>query len=117
MLDNYGLGYSNMSEKMLRLAKANILACRQSRLPPLLGISILFKDQILIKNIRCEASNIILDNYISKYNAEVVYRTLKARTFITGKVNMDSFGVGFSSFNCVQSPLYSVLSVLPSKHL
>ncbi|MFP3037908.1 MAG: hypothetical protein ACKESC_01280, partial [Candidatus Hodgkinia cicadicola] len=62
----YGLGYSNMSEKMLRLAKANILACRQSRLPPLFGISILFKDQILIKNIRCEASNIILDNYISK---------------------------------------------------
>ncbi|MFP3037775.1 MAG: amidase family protein, partial [Candidatus Hodgkinia cicadicola] len=82
------------------------------------GISILFKDQILIKNIRCEASNIILDNYISKYNGEVVYRTLKARAFITGKVNMDSFGVGFSSsFNCVQSPFYSALSVLPSKHL
>ncbi|MFP3037770.1 MAG: amidase family protein [Candidatus Hodgkinia cicadicola] len=54
-------------------------------MPPLLGISILFKDQILIKNIRCEASNIILDNYISKYNAEVVYRTLKARALYNRK--------------------------------
>ncbi len=88
---------------MFKLTRSISKLYRYSRLLYISSIPILIKDQILIKNTKCELISINLCNYNSKYSSEVVIRILNSMAIILGKTDMDEFGIGFSSYNSIRS--------------
>ncbi len=71
------------------------------------------KDNILLKGYPTTAGSKILQNFIAPYNATVVDLLNDANIVITGKTNMDEFGMGstgrLSAFGAVINPIKSEL--------
>ncbi|MBQ8003461.1 MAG: Asp-tRNA(Asn)/Glu-tRNA(Gln) amidotransferase subunit GatA, partial [Clostridia bacterium] len=76
---------------------------------PLWGIPVAIKDNICTKNIRTTAASRMLENFVPTYNATVVDRLLAHGVVITGKTNMDEFGMGsegkFSAYGQATNPI------------
>lgn len=68
-------------------------------LPPLIGVPILIKDNILYKGHKCSSASKILENYVAEYNAKVIDDLLDAGVVIMGRTNMDEFAMGGSCEN------------------
>jgi aspartyl-tRNA(Asn)/glutamyl-tRNA(Gln) amidotransferase subunit A len=76
-------------------------------IPALLGIPVVIKDVLCVKDIRCTAGSRILENFIPVYHATVVERLLKAGIVVLGKTNTDEFAMGSSTENSAYGPTHN----------
>lgn len=89
------------------LARANEIDKRVSlggELPPLIGVPILIKDNIMYHGKICSSASKILENYRAEYNATVIDKLLDAGVVILGRTNMDEFAMGGSCENSAFGP-------------
>ncbi|MGN0961842.1 MAG: Asp-tRNA(Asn)/Glu-tRNA(Gln) amidotransferase subunit GatA [Christensenellales bacterium] len=89
---------------LTRAEEIDSLVASGAELPPLAGVPILIKDNILYKGKICSSASKILENYVAQYNATVIDRLLDAGVVILGRTNMDEFAMGGSCENSAFGP-------------
>ena len=67
--------------------------------PLLTGGVISIKDNFSVQDTRTTAGSIVLENYVSPYDATVIEKLRINKALILGKNNMDEFGMGSSGLN------------------
>jgi len=74
-------------------------------LPPLAGLPLAVKDNILISGKRATAGSRILENYTAAYDATVIEKLKDQHVVVLGKANLDEFAMGGSTENSAFGPV------------
>ncbi len=81
------------------------IAEKTNSLPPLLGVPVLVKDQIVTESLETTCASNILKGFIPPYDATAIRKLRKQGAIILGKTNQDEFAMGSSSENSVYGPV------------
>src|SRR6185312_2732629 len=76
-------------------------------LPPLGGVPVAIKDELVTKGVRSTAGSKILGNYIPPYDSTAVARLEAAGAVVLGKLNCDEFAMGSSNENSAWKPVHN----------
>ncbi|MFH0890509.1 MAG: Asp-tRNA(Asn)/Glu-tRNA(Gln) amidotransferase subunit GatA, partial [Candidatus Liptonbacteria bacterium] len=79
--------------------KTDAAVSKGEDLPPLMGVPLAIKDNIMIKGQTCTAASKILEHYTASYNATVVEKLQEQGAVFIGKTNLDEFAMGSSTEN------------------
>lgn len=72
--------------------------------PPLLGMPLALKNNILVKGKKATAASKILENYTASYEATIIEKLRAAGANFIGSTNMDEFAMGGSTENSAFGP-------------
>lgn len=72
--------------------------------PPLLGVPLAIKNNILIKGRKATAASKILENYVASYDATIIKKLREAGAIFIGSANLDEFAMGGSTENSAFGP-------------
>lgn len=86
-------------------ARIDALADAGGPLPPLAGVPIAIKDNMVIAGVRSTAGSKILNNYVAPYTCTAVARLEAAGALVLGKTNCDEFAMGSSNENSAFGPV------------
>ncbi len=86
-----------IDEKIARDGKVGLLA----------GMVLGIKDNIAVKGTKTTCGSLILQNYVSPYNATVVEKLLAEDAVLIGKTNMDEFAMGSSNETSRFGPVFN----------
>lgn len=68
------------------------------------GISVAFKDNFCIQNVRTTCASRMLRDFVPAYNCTVYQRLAESGCTLMGKTNMDEFGMGSGTVDSIYGP-------------
>ncbi len=89
---------------LLQAKKTDEFISSRADLPPLAGIPLVLKDNIMLEGLKCTAGSKVLENYKAPYDATCVSRLKKQGAVFLGKANLDEFAMGSSCENSAFFP-------------
>jgi aspartyl-tRNA(Asn)/glutamyl-tRNA(Gln) amidotransferase subunit A len=92
---------AKQSDEQLRQARATD---QTAQLPSLLGIPILVKDLITVKDMICTCGSNVLGDWVAPFTATAVQRLVNAGAIVIGKSNTDEFAMGSSTESSAFGP-------------
>jgi aspartyl-tRNA(Asn)/glutamyl-tRNA(Gln) amidotransferase subunit A len=104
--DELGAYLSVHGDEALKTAdEVDRMIARGEDLPPLAGIPLAIKDNMLIKGLPATAGSKILERYTASYDAGVIKKLKAQHAVFLGKTNLDEFAMGSSNENSAFRPV------------